>query len=234
MEKIVLQKYLAQIGFCSRKEAERLLAAQKILVNGRKAEPGVKVNDEDEVQVGKRVIKPKSFSKVYIKMNKPEGYTCTTRQFKGEKNVFELIKKIPGLNVAGRLDKNSRGLLVLSNDGDLINKITHPKYEHEKVYEVKISRTDIDPKFIIDKFLKGVHTNEDGTMFAKHIVQLKSFVYKVILTQGKKRQIRKMFSKIRCHVVDINRVEISGLMLGDLKIGRWTELTDDEIKLFQN
>ena len=135
--KIVLQKFIAQSGYCSRRQAEELIRLKKVLVNDELAELGMKVDQDSEVKVrGKKIAINKE--KIYIALNKPKGYTCTNRQFEGERNVFNLVDVAEKLFTVGRLDKDSRGLILLTNDGDLALKMTHPRFEHEKEYMVKI------------------------------------------------------------------------------------------------
>ena len=224
--KIVLQKFIAESGYCSRRQAEELIRLGKVLVNGELAELGMKVDDKDEVKVrGKRVAINKE--KIYIILNKPKNYTCTNRKFEGEKNVFDLIHAPERLFVVGRLDKDSRGLVLLTNDGDLTQKLTHPKFEHEKEYIVEISNFQfpISKQFINDlilKFEKGVDIGEgDGIVKAKDIKYLGANKFKIILTEGKKRQIRRMFKSVGCDIKDLVRVRIGKIELGNLKEGKY-------------
>lgn len=255
--KIVLQKFISQSGFCSRRQAEELIRSGKVLVNGQPAELGMKADIDDEIKIGNKIIGlPKE--KIYIKFNKPRGYTCTTRKFKGEKNIFDLIKIDERLIIAGRLDKESRGLVLLTNDGELVQKITHPSFGHEKEYETTINNsqpaspagglTVHNIKNIIKKIKEGVDIGEgDGIARVKEIKYLgtsesldshpaikagyadpsyrrqNGFRHKftLILTEGKKRQIRRIFKALNLEVVDLVRTRIDNLKLGGLKEGAW-------------
>ncbi len=229
--KIILQKFIADSGFCSRRKAEDLIRSGKIFVNGKKAESGMKAGEGDEVKInGKRLTLAKE--KVYIKLNKPKGYTSTAKKFKNEKNVFDLVgtqnfASLRGtrLFIVGRLDKDSRGLILLTNDGGFAQKMTHPKYEHEKEYIVETGRlgnSEIRENEIVKKFKQGIAIGEgDGIAKAKEVRYLGKNKFKIILTEGKKRQIRRMFKKLGYEVVDILRVRIGKAKLGDLKEGKW-------------
>jgi len=234
---IVLQKHIAGSGYCSRRQAEELIREGKVTVNGEQAELGQRVGSSDDVRVGNTKIEVEK-KKIYIKLNKPRGYVCTNRDFDAEQNVFELIdKEYSHLHVVGRLDKNSHGLVILTNDGDFTAKMTHPRYEHEKEYLVRIKEDDFDPARIIKKLQKGVDIGssaasadpllKDGEEGQVEMVKVKSIeqigekMFKIILTQGKKRQIRRMFEALGYKVSDLERVRMGDIMLGDLKVREW-------------
>lgn len=220
--KTVLQKYIAQSGNYSRRQAEELVRLGKVNVNGMVAELGMKVDEDDRVEIGRKVVRPIE-EKIYIKLNKPRGYTCTNRQFDAEKNVFELLdEEYKGLHIVGRLDKNSHGLVIITNDGEFTAKMTHPRYEHEKEYLIRIKNDEFDGKMIIKKFSEGVDIGDgDGVVKVKHIEQLGDKMFKIILTEGKKRQIRRMFEAVGYVVSDLERVRIGNIVLGDLKAREW-------------
>jgi 16S rRNA U516 pseudouridylate synthase RsuA-like enzyme len=254
--KIVLQKFIADSGFCSRRKAEELIRDGKVKVNGELAELGARVFVNDEVEVSGKLIENNT-EKIYIIINKPEGYVCTNRSFKGEKNIFDLLvdgkeKLKQRLFVVGRLDKNSRGLVLLTNDGELTQRITHPSFQHEKEYEVEISPLErgvpgnpgegcdnnkkISKQLINDlilKFKKGVKI-ENKIAKAKEVIYLGNNKFKIILTQGIKRQIRLMFKEFGLEVEDLKRVRIDcggcGINLGNLKCGEWRKLKISEIE----
>lgn len=229
--KIVLQKFIADSGFCSRRQAEDLIRCGKVFVNDKKAELGMKASEEDEVEIDKRKISLVE-EKIYIKLNKPIGYTCTNRKFANEKNVFDLVKVKQRLFVVGRLDKDSRGLVVLTNDGDWSNKITHPRYGHKKKYEVVVSDKNLGEKSreIVSLLKRGVDIGRgDGIARAKEIEYLGDGKFELILAEGKNRQIRRMFGSAGLSVIDLQRIEIGRLKLGELKIGQWKFLTKEEI-----
>lgn len=231
--KKILQKIIAESGYCSRRAAEDLIKKGQVKLNGVLAKVGDMADETDKIKVRGEVIGA-ARDKVYIKMNKPVGYTCTNRQFKGEKNIFELAESLPsGVFTIGRLDKNSRGLILITNDGDLTLKLTHPRMAHEKVYEVRV-RTDIDEKTVGKikvNFIKGIPFGMDeGIAKAKKVEYLEDGMFRIILTEGKKRQIRRMFESAEVRVIDLKRVNFAGLELGNLPEGKWGYLNKAEIE----
>jgi pseudouridine synthase len=231
--KRILQKLIAESGYCSRRAAEDLIRKGQVKLNGVLAKPGDMADDDDNVKVRGQVIgAPRE--KVYIKMNKPIGYTCTNRQFKGEKNIFELAESLPsGVFTIGRLDKNSRGLILISNDGDLTLKLTHPRHAHEKVYEVKVRSdvTDLSAQKAKEVFIKGVPFNlDEGVAKAKKVDYLGDGFFRVVLAEGKKRQIRRMFEWAGLKVIDLKRVSFAELEIGSLPEGKWGYLNKAEIE----
>ncbi len=231
--KKILQKLIAEAGYCSRRAAEDLIKRGQVKINGVLAKPGDMADENDKIKVRGQIIgAPKE--KVYIKMNKPIGYTCTNRQFKGEKNIFELAESLPsGVFTIGRLDKNSRGLILISNDGDLTLKLTHPRMAHEKIYEVKVRAdiSDITVGKIKTNFIKGISFGlEEGIAKAKKVDYLGDGAFKIILCEGKKRQIRRMFESVEIRVIDLKRVSFAGLELGSLPEGKWGYLNKAEIE----
>lgn len=235
MTKERLQKYIAHTGYCSRRKADDLISnSRSVFVNGSLAESGMKVDENDEVMIDGVFIGGEK-KKVYIKMNKPIGYTCTSRKFKGEKNVYELlpqnISKDKSIHIVGRLDKDSQGLILLTNDGDLTQELTHPSNDHQKNYIVKLkNKSDRDFKNIEKSFLQGINVEEIGFVRAKKIKRINDNTFEVVLTEGKKRQIRMMFRSLGEHVEGLKRVSIGILTLGDLGIGSWEYLKGGEVK----
>jgi pseudouridine synthase len=231
--KKILQKIIAEAGYCSRRAAEDLIKRGQVKLNGVLAKVGDMADENDKIKVRGEVIGA-ARDKVYIKMNKPVGYTCTNRQFKGEKNIFELAESLPsGVFTIGRLDKNSRGLILITNDGDLTLKLTHPRMAHEKVYEVKVRAdiSDITVSKIKTNFIKGIIFGMDeGTATAKRVDYLGDGMFKIILTEGKKRQIRRMFESVEVRVIDLKRISFAGLELGNLPEGKWGYLNKTEIE----
>lgn len=227
----ILQKFIASSGLCSRRKAEELIRKGQVFINGKRAELGMRAGEDDEVKVEGRKIKNKK-DKIYIKMNKPAGYVCTNKSFSNEKNVFDLLKDLKKrLFIVGRLDKGTRGLVLLTNDGDITQRITHPRYGHEKEYVLKAD--GIYERFDINKFLKackkGFEAQEIGKVNMKNIEYLGDGRFKAVLVQGKKRQIRKMFEEFGLKVNELKRIRINKLRLGDLPEGRWEYLTKKEI-----
>jgi pseudouridine synthase len=258
-DKIILQKFIAQSGLYSRRQAEELIRRGKVMVNGEKAELGMKADEQDDMRVnGKRVILAKE--KIYIILNKPKGYVCTNRRFPGEKNVFELLNNVEtngrsSLHIVGRLDKDSRGLVLLTNDGDLAMKLTHPRYGYNKIYEVEITskeyfefngetkrnwklsasqaRREIGK--LANKLEQGVDIGEeDGMVKAKRARYLGEGKFEIVLTEGKKRQIRRMFRVFGYRVEDLVRTAIGPIRLGNLLEGKWRHLPKNEIRKFRN
>lgn len=227
--KKVLQKFIADSGYCSRRKAEELIRNKKVKLNGEIAKLGERVDDDDEVTVNNKRIKEDN-KKVYIVLNKPLGYTCTSRKFKNEKNVFDLVRTEERLFVVGRLDKDSRGLVLLTNDGDLTQRLTHPKYGHEKEYIVEISnlQPSISKQFIDDlifKFKKGVDIGEgDGIVRVKDIKYLEKNKFRMILTEGKKRQIRRMFKEVGLKIESLERTRIGNINLKNLPVGEYKKI----------
>ncbi|MCK5510947.1 rRNA pseudouridine synthase [Candidatus Parcubacteria bacterium] len=241
MANIILQKFIANAGYCSRRKAEEFIRLGQVKVNNKIAELGMKVSEYDKIEIGSElIVLPKE--KIYIILNKPLGITCTNREFKGEKNVFELLpNEFKNLHVVGRLDKNSRGLVLLTNDGDLTMRMTHPRFGHEKKYMVQLSimNYQLHPSSehkridqIIDNFLKGIDIGDgDGIVKAKNIKYLEKDKFEIILTEGKKRQIRRMFKKIGLKVSDLQRVAIEEIELGGLNEGKWKKLKSGDLGL---
>lgn len=228
--KIILQKFIAASGFCSRRQAEELIRLGEVFVNGVKAELGQMASESDLVEIDGKKIKLAG-EKIYIALNKPVGYTCTNRKFKDEKNVFELLPaEFKNLHAVGRLDKNSRGLVLLTNDGDYTFRATHPRFGHEKRYRVSIINYQLSiSKQLIDdiiyQFKKGIEIGEgDGVVQVKEIRYLGGERFEIVLTEGKKRQIRRMFSALGYDVIDLQRVAIGKIELENLKEGEWKQL----------
>jgi len=227
---IILQKIIAGSGLCSRREAERLIRAGKVSVNGQKATVGELADPEiDEIKVSGRLL-PQAEKKIYIKLNKPAGYTCSNRRFPGEKNIFDLIRTKERLFSVGRLDKDSCGLLLLTNDGAWAQKLSHPRFGQEKKYEVKLREPFENPRAAAKKLIGGLDIGEgDGRVKAAGARYLQNDLFIITLNEGKKRQIRRMFQKIGAHVVDLKRVSFGALELGDLAEGRWEYLSPNEL-----
>ena len=228
--KMILQKIIAASGYSSRRHAEELIREGHVKVNGALALVGEQADPNiDKITVNGRLI-PNLEKKIYIMLNKPEGYTCTNRHFHNEKNIFELVDLPTRLFAVGRLDKDSRGLVLLTNDGDLTQKLSHPKFESEKDYEVKIRDEVINPEMVMKKLQTGVDIGEgDGIVRAKKVKYLQNDLFVITLNEGKKRQIRRMFAVLGTRVADLKRISLGGLSLGNLPEGRWDYLTKEEI-----
>jgi pseudouridine synthase len=231
--KKILQKIIAESGYCSRHAAEAAIKRGQVKVNGLTAKVGDLADEQDKITVSRHPIgQPQS--KIYLKLNKPIGYTCTNRKFPGENNIFELLPRLPrNLFTIGRLDKNSHGLILISNDGDLSLKLTHPSKQHEKIYRVRI-RKDLSDKQINQikrTFEHGIlFSSEEGTAKAKRVDYLGDGCFEIVLGEGKKRELRRMFEALDFKVIDLKRINFAGLELGHLPEGHWQYLTPTEIK----
>jgi pseudouridine synthase len=228
--KMILQKAIASSGYSSRRKAEELIREGLVNVNGQLALLGDQADpNKDKITINGRLI-PGTEEKVYVMLNKPQGYTCTNRHFKNEDNIFDLVNLPQRLFAIGRLDKDSHGLILLTNDGDLTLKLSHPRYQHDKEYEVKIRDEVINPELVIKKLLSGVEIGDgDGIVKAVKAKYLQNDLFVITLNEGKKRQIRRMFDALGTRVVDLKRIGISGLTLGNLPEGKWDYLDQEEI-----
>lgn len=230
--KTYIQKYIASSGYCSRRQAEALVKSGKVKVNGQEVAMGYLVDSEiDSVCVKGENIQ-QSAKKIYIKLNKPKGFVCTTAKFKDEKSVLDLVNLKDRLYPVGRLDKDSRGLVLLTNDGLVANKLTHPRYEHEKKYQVKVKENNIGGlvvENIIIRMKSGI-SSEGEVLKAKEVSIISPNTFELILAEGKKRQIRRMFKALDLNVEDLKRTSISTIQLGNLKEGEWSHLSKEEIE----
>jgi len=234
--KIRLQKHLSECGVASRRKAEELIEQGKVRVNGRVAQIGAKVDPKrDKVTVsGKTVVSVNQ--KVYIMLHKPRGFVTTMSDEMDRKCVSDLVKDV-GVKVfpVGRLDRNSEGLLIMTNDGDLTYRLTHPKYSVEKSYLAKLFGTPNEKCIRI--FNRGIMLDGKKTRPAKlEILKTEgrfSFA-KITIAEGRNRQIRKMCDEIRHPVASLKRISIGKLELGDLPKGKYRILTDEEIKYLKS
>ena len=220
-----INKYLSEVGYCSRREADRLIAAGRILVNGEKAEMGLKICPEDQIIVnGEALSNPKN-KLVYLAFNKPKGIVCTTDTRVEKDNIIDFINYPKRIFPIGRLDKPSQGLIFLTNDGDIVNKILRARNNHEKEYLVTVNKP-ITKEFI-DKMGNGLPVLDTVTKkcFVKQTHKNK---FKIILTQGLNRQIRRMCEFLNYKVVDLKRVRIMNIKL-DVKVGKWRYFNPEEL-----
>lgn len=223
-----LNKYLAQCGVCSRRDADKLIEQGKVLVNGQTAGMGQQVEETDTVQVGKQILQGKQSCKV-LAFYKPVGVTCTERDAHAEKKIMDMIHYPERVTYAGRLDKDSEGLLLLTNDGDLINAMMRGANRHEKEYIVKTDK-EITPDFL-EKMAKGIYLKElDITTRECKIEKMGKYTFKIILTQGVNRQIRRMCEACGVKVKTLKRVRVMNIQLGDLAPGKWREVTGTELE----
>ena len=222
-----LQKYLSEAGFCSRRHGEELILAGRVCVNGAVvAKLGTKIDPEkDIVEVGGSRIEAKN-DLIYIALNKPKGYVTTCSRER-DKIVLDLIDIPERVYPVGRLDKDSSGLLLLTNDGRLHNILSHPSFDHEKEYEVVVSRPVADD--VLDKMASGIHLS-DGRTRPAQVKRISSDRFRIVLKEGRNRQIRRMVEKVGNRVKELKRIRISNIRLGGLKDGCWRYLTEKEKK----
>ena len=238
MEKINLTKLIAQRSHHSRRKAETLIREGLVKVNGVPAKLGEKFNDTCKIEINNKIIKKETNQNIYLKLNKPIGYTCTNKTFFGEKNIFSLISLAEKLFSVGRLDKDSCGLIILTNDGDLNYQLTHPKFQHQKTYLVRLcsNKKLENPMFvreIVKYFKNGIDIEEKTLAKAKNIEYLGDNNFKIILTEGKKRQIRRMFAFFDLNIRELKRIDFAGIKLENLKTGEWKFLNSEEINLLK-
>ncbi len=219
-----LNKYIGETGFCSRREADALIEEGRVTVNGNPAEMGMKVTNDDQVRIDGKLIREKNERPVYLAFNKPPGIECTTNQ-EVKDNIVDFINYPKRIFPIGRLDKASEGLIFMTNDGDIVNKILRARNNHEKEYTVTVNKP-ITSRFI-DRMGNGVPILDTVTRKC-HVEQLSKFTFKIILTQGLNRQIRRMCEYLGYEVTRLIRIRIINISL-DLPQGRWRDLTDSEI-----
>lgn len=225
MEPVRINKFISETGFCSRREADKLVEQGRVTLNGRKAVLGDKAIPDDDVRVDGKPLKSKKPS-VYIAFNKPVGITCTTeRHIRG--NIIDYIRHKERIFPIGRLDKPSEGLIFLTSDGDIVNKILRAGNNHEKEYVVTVHKP-ITPDFI-RQMSSGVPIL--GVVTKKCFVRKDStFVFTIILTQGLNRQIRRMCEYLGYNVTKLKRVRIMNITLDGLPTGKWRDLTAAEMR----
>ena len=229
-----LQKFMAECGVASRRKSETLIENGAVKINGRVARIGDKVNpDADKVYVhNKRIVIKKKGGKRYIMLNKPRGYVTTMSDERGRKCVADLVKDIPErIYPVGRLDKDSEGMLLMTNDGDFANIVMHPKKQINKVYRVTV-KPDM-PDDVAKKIMKGVMI--DGRKTAPCEVRVISrgderANVEIVLREGRNREIRKMCENFDIEVLRLKRISIGSVKMGKLKRGMWRDLTVDEVK----
>jgi 23S rRNA pseudouridine2605 synthase/23S rRNA pseudouridine2604 synthase len=225
MAEMRLQKFLSKAGICSRRKGESYIKAGWVKVNGKVVtELGVKVDTEkDRVEVDHDAIES-DIASIYIALNKPKGYVSSCDQ-PGEKIVLDLLGISERVFPIGRLDKDSTGLLLLTNDGQLHHRLSHPSFQHEKEYIVTVAKAI--PEGALRKLAKGVPMMGTRTRPAR-VQQISARRFRIILKEGKNRQIRRMIRKVGNQVVGLKRVRIANIKLGTLPLGSWRYLTQKE------
>ncbi len=223
---IRLNKYLSEVGYCSRREADKLIDQGRVTVNNAVPEMGTKVTTDDVVKVdGELVTEPKE-EHVYLAFNKPVGIVCTTAQNEKD-NIIDYINYPKRIFPIGRLDKPSEGLIFLTSDGDIVNKILRARNNHEKEYLVTVNKL-ISPQFI-KRMSNGIPILDTVTRKCE-VEQISKYDFRIVLTQGLNRQIRRMCEYLGYDVIKLKRIRIMNVTL-DIPSGKWRNLTKDELKI---
>ncbi len=222
-----LNKYLADCGVCSRREADKLIEQGKVTVNGRTAAVGSKVTQRDRIAVNGRQLQGRP-DKVVLAFYKPVGVTCTEQDRHAEKIIRDCVDYPVRVTYAGRLDKDSEGLLLLTNDGDLIEAVMRGAHRHEKEYIVKVNR-EITPQFL-EKMASGVYLKElEQTTRPCELRQTGKYTFQIILTQGLNRQIRRMCRACGYEVTQLKRIRVMNIGLEGLAPGKYREVQEEEL-----
>jgi len=221
-----INKFLSEAGYCSRREADKLIEQGRVTINDQVPELGTKIIAGDIVKVDGKVVADQKDSHVYIAFNKPIGIVCTTDTRVEKDNIIDYINFPKRIFPIGRLDKSSEGLIFLTNDGDIVNKILRARNQHEKEYLVRVNKP-IDNEFI-KRMANGIPILDTITRKCK-VQQLNKFEFNIILTQGLNRQIRRMCEYLDYRVVTLKRIRIMNIHL-DTPLGEWRFFTDEEFK----
>ena len=224
-EGIRLNKHIASSGICSRREADKLIESGKVKVNGIIADLGTRVKEGDSVEVDGKAVTPED-SMIYIAFNKPLGITCTTDR-RDPSNIIDYINYSERIFPVGRLDKNSSGLILLTNNGDIVNRLLRSENGHEKEYVVTLDRP-YDSKFI-KNMSSGVPVLGRMTL-PTEVFPVNTKTFRIILRQGMNRQIRRMCEYLGYRVTKLKRIRFINIELGDLAVGKWRYLTAEEKK----
>jgi 23S rRNA pseudouridine2604 synthase len=226
-DSVRINKAISDSGYCSRRKADTLIEQGKVTINGMVATLGDRAMPEDEVRVEGKLI-TENENLVYIKLNKPVGITCTTDR-RVEGNVVDFINHKERIFHVGRLDKPSEGLLLMTNDGDIVNKILRAGNDHEKEYIVRVDRP-VTQDFVL-RMGSGIYLEELQTTTKRcEVEQLSRFMFRIVLVQGLNRQIRRMCEYLGYEVVSLKRIRIMNIGLEDLKVGEWRNLTAKELQ----
>lgn len=225
-EGVRINKYLSEIGYCSRREADKLIDAGRVFINGNPVLMGQKVTPQDRIEVDGILIENPGERPVYLAFNKPVGIVCTTDTRVEKNNIIDFINYPTRIFPIGRLDKNSEGLILLTNDGDIVNKILRARNQHEKEYIVTVNKP-ITASFV-EKMANGVPILDTVTRKCC-VEQLHKNKFRIILTQGLNRQIRRMCEYLDYRVVALKRIRIMNIEL-DVKVGKYRDLTAKELR----
>ena len=220
-----INKHLSEVGYCSRRAADKLIEEGRVHINGKVPEKGTKVSDKDEIRVDGELISEPKAKPVYIAFNKPVGIVCTTDSKREKDNIIDYINYPTRIFPIGRLDKPSDGLIFLTNDGDIVNKILRARNNHEKEYIVRVNK-GVTHDFI-KKMGAGVPILDTVTRRC-HVEQTGKFEFIIILTQGLNRQIRRMCEHLDYRVRKLKRTRIMNVKL-DVPVGKWRDLTKEEL-----
>jgi len=225
---IRLNKYLAECGICSRREADRLIAQGKVTINGRIAETGSRISGREEIAVNGKLL-PAPNEKKVLAFYKPVGVTCTEKDKFAERKITDILKYPVRVTYAGRLDKDSEGLLLMTNDGDLIEAMMRGAHCHEKEYVVKTDK-EVTEEFL-ENMRNGVRLRElEKTTRPCEAERLGKYTFRIILTQGLNRQIRRMCRELGFEVRSLKRIRVMNVFLGELKPGQYREVTGEELE----
>ena len=225
-----INKYLSQIGICSRREADKLVDSGRIKVNNEIAILGTKIKEGDKITIDNKLIKPKKKKTIFIAFNKPKGIVCTTNRMIEKNNIIDYINFPERIFPVGRLDKLSEGLIFLTNDGSLVNKVLRSRNNKEKEYLVEVNK-NITTDFI-RQMSNGIPILNTVTKNCK-LVKVSTTTFKIILTQGLNRQIRRMCEFLGFKVVSLKRIRIMDINL-DVETGKWRHLSSRELDSLNN
>ena len=225
-----INKYLSQIGICSRREADKLVDSGRIKVNNEIAILGTKIKEGDKITIDNKLIKPKKKKTIFIAFNKPKGVVCTTNRLIEKNNIIDYINFPERIFPVGRLDKLSEGLIFLTNDGSLVNKVLRSRNNKEKEYLVEVNK-NITTDFI-RQMSNGIPILNTVTKNCK-LVKVSTTTFKIILTQGLNRQIRRMCEFLGFKVVSLKRIRIMDINL-DVETGKWRHLSSRELDSLNN
>lgn len=229
-EEIRLNKYISEAGYCSRREADRLIEAGKVRIDGRIAVCGAKVHPGQIVTIGKKVIGKKD-EMVVLAVNKPVGIICTEER-RTRNSIVRFLDYPIRVTYVGRLDKDSEGLLLMTNNGDIINRMMRAGNYHEKEYKVTVNK-EVSSDFV-SRMAAGVHIADeekglDAVTRPCEVEKIGKYTFRIVLTQGLNRQIRRMCEALGYRVTKLKRTRVMNIELGDLKPGEYRKLTDDEL-----
>ncbi len=229
MNSISLNKFISSKGLCSRREADKWIEAGRVTINGKKATKGNRVEPSDTVQLDGKPLTVE-VETVYLKFNKPPGVTCTT-DLKDKSNIIDYINFNQRIFPIGRLDKNSTGLILLTNDGDIVNKVLRKENKHEKEYVVTVNKP-ITQQFL-KRMARPIPMLGTRTLPCK-VIKINNHTFKIILTQGLNRQIRRMCEFCNYNVLTLKRIRIKHINLGELSVGAWEYISEKDVMQFRN